>query len=528
MRKHLRKLGAMLIAVLMLCMFSAAAFADNTDLTADESKERILNIYKFSSDDDTPPLEQPADGTENTNVATGRTPLENVEFGIYKVPERQGTSAIPTEDEISAIKLAGAAVVTVKTGSGGLATHSFGTGSANDGAYLIIEKANAAVTTPAAPFYVNMPMTESDGTGFLYEVYVYPKNVLQEAPKVSKVVEGATGNGSVGYNVGDTFSYTISGTVPADLYFLDAGNNPVYAQYYKFTDNLDYRLTYEDGLKVELFVKEGEVVTLLSGTDYEAVHTPASDPLSGTLVVSLKEAGMLKIMEEVGTDIATAKINVTFDVSINDKVSVDGKPIKNSAILDYKGSTGKEYPPVEPDPDDPDPDVHTGGLVIDKVTNYGDKLAGATFQIARAATADEIAAPGDAVKTIWPNGAGTPGIQVVFVDFYNTATFEGVAKVKEVTTNNLGEALFYGLADGTYYIVETKAPAGYNVLTAPFVAEVTIDSHNSIIEVINSAKFTLPATGGAGTVFFTMGGILLLGAAAVLIIVSRKKKPTGK
>ncbi len=76
--------------------------------------------------------------------------------------------------------------------------------------------------------------------------------------------------------------------------------------------------------------------------------------------------------------------------------------------------------------------------------------------------------------------------------------------------------------------METKAPAGYNVLTAPFVAEVTIDSHNSIIEVINSAKFTLPATGGAGTVFFTMGGILLLGAAAVLIIVSRKKKPTGK
>lgn len=91
---------------------------------------------------------------------------------------------------------------------------------------------------------------------------------------------------------------------------------------------------------------------------------------------------------------------------------------------------------------------------------------------------------------------------------------------------------------GTYWLVETKAPDGYNRRTDPFVITVSPTGVSApdvitpngegiyIIEISNSAGFELPETGSTGTNPYTVGGAMLATAAAFLMYgysVRRKK-----
>ena len=95
-----------------------------------------------------------------------------------------------------------------------------------------------------------------------------------------------------------------------------------------------------------------------------------------------------------------------------------------------------------------------------------------------------------------------------------------------------GKLTIQGLANGTYYLEEVKAPAGYNLLTSR--VEVVISDQNVLwtdsddddvwdsgeggIQVINEAGQLLPSTGGMGTVaFYAVGGVLAVGAAVILV-----------
>ncbi|MDD3338410.1 MAG: SpaH/EbpB family LPXTG-anchored major pilin [Lachnospiraceae bacterium] len=530
MKKNFSKLGAMLIAVFMLVsMFSTTAFAAVTSLPDNET-ERVLNLYKYSP---TTSAGDHGDGTVDEGAATGRIPLENVEFEIYKVPVKQATSATPTDAEITAIKKETNLVTTIKTDAAGLATHNFGKGNANDGIYLIVEKDNPAVSTKADPFYLNMPLTNPTEDAWMYTVTVYPKNDVPDGPTPDKDVT-SVGNKVDTADIGDIVTWIIRGDIPADLYRTvvnpeyDAnvqGSSPtleVYAKNYSFTDDLDTRLDYKGNVIVKLYDKAGTETTLDSDYYSTSDTTAVVENAGGTLKVSLTNSGMKYIMQNLGTGTETPEIRVYFDTAINDTAQV-ATEIENNVTLDYTNSSGNKYEPTEPEEK---PHVHTGGLLIDKYdSKTSAKLAGAEFMIARDATQAEIDA-GTGVETIKVGGVDK---RVVFIDFYDTDAIEG-ERVTKVTTDKNGKAVLNGLAYGSYYLVETKAPDGYNLLSAPITVTVNDTSHltANAIKVENSSKFELPVTGGEGTLLFTMGGVLLIGMACILLVLTRKKRANAK
>ena len=84
--------------------------------------------------------------------------------------------------------------------------------------------------------------------------------------------------------------------------------------------------------------------------------------------------------------------------------------------------------------------------------------------------------------------------------------------------------------DGTYYLEEVEAPAGYNLLKDP--AQITVNGANATTADLSSLTVTekianntgslLPATGGMGTtIFYVLGSILAVGA--IVLLVTKKR-----
>ena len=110
------------------------------------------------------------------------------------------------------------------------------------------------------------------------------------------------------------------------------------------------------------------------------------------------------------------------------------------------------------------------------------------------------------------------------VSFFTDAAM--TQKAGEAVTDENGCALFYGLAYGTYYLIETEAPAGYNLLTEPLEVVIGSSTHleANAVQVTNSAHFRLPETGGIGTALFTLGGAGILGTAVLVLLGGKKRR----
>jgi len=94
-----------------------------------------------------------------------------------------------------------------------------------------------------------------------------------------------------------------------------------------------------------------------------------------------------------------------------------------------------------------------------------------------------------------------------------------------LTTDEKGYAKSPELDFGLYFLVETKAPAGYSLLEEPVPVFATLTGFEMAyaVRIPNSEGLFLPETGGIGTTIFTVLGILLcVGAVAVLILRKRR------
>ena len=164
-------------------------------------------------------------------------------------------------------------------------------------------------------------------------------------------------------------------------------------------------------------------------------------------------------------------------------------------------------------------DVTTFAIKIDKYVNGDEdaKLAGAKFDLYRTATQAEI----DAGTAVIIPHTSVNGIKLesdLVTDANGTATF---AKYEANGTNY------------DYYLVETQAPSGYNILDNAVKVnftdtEVEATAGVYTVKVPNKSGIQLPITGGTGTVIFTIIGIALMVGAVMLFVVSRKKAKESK
>ncbi len=109
-----------------------------------------------------------------------------------------------------------------------------------------------------------------------------------------------------------------------------------------------------------------------------------------------------------------------------------------------------------------------------------------------------------------------------------------------------GKIEIVGLDAGTYYLEETKAPAGYNKLAAPVKVVITKEINNETnegtatitysynggaestgtVNVLNNMGSELPSTGGIGTTIFYIIGAVLVAAAGILLITKKRMSRT--
>lgn len=164
-------------------------------------------------------------------------------------------------------------------------------------------------------------------------------------------------------------------------------------------------------------------------------------------------------------------------------------------------------------------DVTTFAIKIDKYVDgeRTNKLANAKFDLYRTATQAEIDA-GTAVTIPLTTVKGIKLEADKVTDANGVATFEKY----EANGENYN-----------YYLVETQAPSGYNILNSAVKVNFT-DSDVATtegvytVEVPNKSGIQLPITGGTGTVIFTIIGIALMVGAVMLFVVSRKKAKESK
>ena len=368
------------------------------------------------------------------------------------------------------------------------------------GSYLILVEGGAKVYSPAL---VNVVPVWSD------DAWTLPEQELEVTVKASSLTLEKTADKAQAA-VGDTVTYTLRAAVPQ--YPANATNKG-----YILSDKLPDGLTL-GAVTVQGVAADGSETTLTADTHYTQTTQDAARPDADNTPVSFK-------LEFIYNQISSySSIKVTYTATVNKDAVVTTGNI-NNAYLDYNNDP---YGDATWQTVADEKTVYTYGIQVKKTDGANQPLSGAEFT---------LSTDTDGENTI--DFVGTNGV------YHKAET--GEAGAATVAVDGEGNLTLSGLDVGTYYLTETKAPGGYNKLSAPIEITIT-DAKNAngdaapdgIVDdegattgyvqatVVNTQGFVLPTTGGMGTALFTIAGVVLMGASVLVLALFVRRRSSAK
>lgn len=517
--KKFKRISAVLLAVVLVLSMGVSALAAN-DALIDTTKPGSITIHKFDGTGGSGADEFgiAGDGTAIDTTDFGN-PLNGIVFTITLLPNAN-TSTTLAEAQQMVVDEALSVTATGTTGSGSNDDGEYVFGNLTHGIYLVQEQTNSAVDTSVEPFLVSIPMTDpTNSSKWMYDVNVYPKNDLKDL-SLTKEIRTADGDtDAAAADIGDTVEWVIKASIPVDISQIDLANG-----YFYIDDTLDSRLNYVSTAVTLVDSTSAVKYTFTDGDDFTLTEPTASG--DGYIKVDFNETdGIAELTNALANGwtieiLVTATINETAVMDLNESIS-------NGAGLHYKNDIDDPVKTVEIEPEDAAaPEVSLTGLALHKTDKTaGTALNNAVFTIYTSLTNAQEGTAIQVSSADWTEETGVCVIGGVIAKegyiYFSQADL--MTALGYDPTDSTSVAAF-GAAYSSFYLVETTEPEGYELLNEVIKVDLGTTASAENVKLSDNPGFTLPITGGSGTLLFTIIGIVLIGGAVTLLLVSRKKK----
>ena len=353
-------------------------------------------------------------------------------------------------------------------GTAMLLTDSYGKSKVENlplGLYLVVEtKVPEMVVSTTDPFLVSVPMTSVNGTRWIYDITLYPKNLtgipsLEKTLRESKNDTGKTDTyahtGTA--SAGDTIDYQIISTLPSIT------SEATYLSCYTFIDTLSAGLTYTKGdVTLEIFSDaacKNAVTTWKEADGYFTVSYNDVQDGKTAMTVEMTAKGLAEInnsqavyadasMVNSGFSDCTMRLTYTAKMDSDNSLVVGDKGNDNKVVLTWKRSSQNYYDTLVDDCH-----VFSYGIDLTKLFSDGKGDFSKVEFLVQNKTDNYF------VKAQLNKDEG-----VYYVTGHTTSKEDATHFVPVKTGDTKGQILIKGLEDDTYSMTEVRTDSGYVLL----------------------------------------------------------------